>query len=251
LGIKLSSLPPLPEFPYVYYDSYSINRFIAHLKELRSILPKNAVIVFDFNSQDSQYISSIVFGNQYSNKTKFFNYSYFTIPNHTILNILSKDLYFITDKKFDKFINSNQEYAQGALNIYNYDKIIDQGFLSIQDGTGNFNWQTGKYPIHATFLVPKNKIGQKLKLSVSLKPRSNLTAECRRVKLGLQDQRGIIWIENDFDKISAIIPAHLTESGFLRTILSVNPVLAPNLSLTTSKTGDNQCSFDIISFNLY
>jgi hypothetical protein len=249
-GIKFSAMPPLTEFPYTYYNCFSAEEFVSGMKNLRNNLPKRATVLFDFTNIDSKFISAIVFGNKLSYQTRFLTSFVVVRSSQNIFNLLSEDLFFVTDKKFGSIINNNNDYNNGNINIYSYNEIIDRGMVSFHNGLPDFKWEICQYPVHFTILIPKNKKGQPLKLSAALAPAVDLPPDLSKVRLGLIRSGKIEWTEANFDQLAAEVPAEWTENGFLKAVLAAGPRLEPEQVQTNNQNIGGACYFKLLKVNL-
>jgi hypothetical protein len=239
LGLKFLSLPSWLEIPKKYFNTFSSHNFISNIQKIRANLHKSAVIIVGFNHFTNIWLSSIIFGNEFTKKTYFLSPFIYTLP--FTLNTISDNYFILSDTKYDKIIYSHPNFnIHGLKYIYNYTDILKQGIASYLNGPSVFTWQVDRYPIHATFHLPKDQVGQELKLSVAMTPKVKPNFPCQTARLGLVTKNGLVWVEKNIDQLWVTVPQELTNQGTVRAILTI-----PQKNWSTSP-----CGFHITSFNL-
>jgi hypothetical protein len=226
IGKNFLAMLPLNDVASKYFDIVSVEGFIADLKSIRNNTPFEKIILFDFDNPVLGLISAIIYGNNLTYKAYFTSYMYFMYGKIDNFNIISENLIIITNKNFENIINSSK-YTNNLyhINQYDYGFIKALGYVSLKNGTLSFNWQTGALPIHATFLVPENKIGRNLNFKVSLDLQYEISAACQKGRLGVVNSQGeIIWSEHNIDRLSTPIPADLIGQKIIRTVFEVRPI---------------------------
>jgi hypothetical protein len=241
LGYKFLSIPSLLEIPEKHYKILSINILFDSFKTIRAKLPKSAIIHSDFYFYDEKFITSIIFGTKSTRKTYILS-SFMPIKPYIINFNLYKDFYILTYTKYTNMINAlPPSIPSGTIFIFNYKDILIQGMAHFLDGPDAFSWQVDLYPIHASFLLPKDKIGQNLKLFVELKPEDEQASNCQKARLALISPNGLDWVERDIDHIWVTVPKELTSQGTVKAILTIPQNL---------RTATNPCRFNITRFEI-
>jgi hypothetical protein len=230
ISFKFISMPPFVEIPNKYFMMISGSTFINGEQVIQSKLPDSSSIFIDFDFYDELFVSSFIFNSNKFNKMHYL--APFIFTNNYILdfNIIDYNIFIVSDTKYNNLIKGAPNASDsGLIFTYDYNTIFNQGMVFFTNGITPYDWEISSYPIHASFLIPKAKIGQELKLSIDLAAPD--TPICRtKARLGVVHKDIIVWEDKEIDQVSTTVPAELTDRGVVYAHLIVPQPLGTEAS---------------------
>ncbi|MDR0548871.1 MAG: hypothetical protein LBI10_05605 [Deltaproteobacteria bacterium] len=260
LGLKFAAMPALTDWPFKYYSITSANSFINALKSIKSTIPKNFTVIIDFKSYARKFIAALMFTKDQFKNINLIFYSFYFLGDAFFYNLINNNTIIVSDSKFDHIYNlHNTKFQWGDLYIYDYDKINNNGYIAFKSGSFNFDWTIDLLPLHAAIKLPKDKIGQELNISVTLKPKDNAppNSNNRAARLGILLSSGeTIWSDwanskgNEGPRPKIAVPAELTAKGSLWVIVELSPRLNEPYNPKEPSLASRINEFDILNFDI-
>jgi hypothetical protein len=237
---KFFSMPNFIEIPHKYFTMILGSTFINSEQLIKTNLPKSSLLFIDFDFYDELWVSSIILNSQKFYKINYLHSLPFLNSNIINFNTFNKNSFIISSFKYNNLIKStSNNIDSGSIYIYGYDTILNQGMAYFSNGLSPYDWEVSNYPIHASFLIPRAKRGQELKLRIDISAPN--TPICQpKARLGIFHKDKIIWEEKELDQLWAIVPAELTIAG----------TLYAHLILPQPSEIDASCLYKINSFTL-
>lgn len=248
--------------PNKYFNMRSARRIIRTIGQISVDIPYNSTIIVDLSSLSHNLIAAIILGNNNFIRTKFVTSLFFISQNINYYKLFSKNTYILSDVNYKELISSSLLSASAQnFFVYNFPRIRKQGHVEIHGNNlfenrltkySKFNWYIKKSPIYAIFTIPIDKINKNLLLSFNLNPKTSLPLPCQKGRIGIfLENNEIRWTEHEIGSLFTPVPAEMTSSGVLKTVLEAGPF--PEAA-AHSDTADNQdivlCNFEIESLNL-